>query len=124
VSEQESQPDPWGSVPRPDSTCPPAQQPGYGYPPPMPPGAYYGYPPIQAPKTNGLAIASLVCGICGFVYLVPAILGLIFGIVALRQIRREGTEGKGMAVAGIVTGAAWLVLTIVIVLVVIASSGN
>ena len=71
--------------------------PGYGYPPP--PRGYYGYPPVPARRTNGLAIAALVCGVCGFIYLVPAILGILFGCISLRQIRREGTDGRGMATA-------------------------
>jgi hypothetical protein len=66
----------------------------------------YGYP--QRRRTNGLAVAALVCGICGFLYLVPAVLGIVFGAVSLRQISRDGTQGKGMAVTGIVVGAFWL----------------
>jgi hypothetical protein len=126
VSEPGTNPqdDPWAAVPRPQSGPAPQQQapmPGYGYPPP-PPGAYYGYPPIAQARTNGLAIAALVCGICGFLYLVPAILGIVFGAIALRQIRRDSTEGRGMAIAGIAVGAAWLLLVVVLILIVIAVS--
>jgi hypothetical protein len=123
VSESPRQ-DPWDAVPQQNPAGPPAPPPGYGYPPPPPPGVYYGYVPMQARRTNALAIAALVCGICGFLYLVPAILGIVFGSVALRQIRREGSDGRGMALAGIITGAGWLVLLVVIVLVVIGASGN
>jgi Domain of unknown function (DUF4190) len=127
VSEQETgaQDDPWAAVPRAQSAPPPQPQPqpvpGYGYPPP-PPGAYYGYPPPVLRRTNGLAIASLVCGVCGFIYLVPAILGIIFGCISLRQIRRDGTDGRGMAIAGIIVGASWMALVVVLVLVVLAAS--
>ncbi|SVB19617.1 uncharacterized protein METZ01_LOCUS172471, partial [marine metagenome] len=36
------------------------------------------------PKTSGMAIASLVCGILGLICIpiLPALLGLIFGIIA------------------------------------------
>jgi hypothetical protein len=88
------------------------------------PGVYYGYPPLAARKTNGLAIAALVCGICGFLYLVPAILGVVFGIIALRQIRRDESDGRGMAIAGIITGGAWLAFVVVLFLIVIAASTN
>ena len=123
MSEQEtnSQDDPWAAVPRAQSAPPPQSVPGYGYPPP-PPGAYYGYPPPVLRKTNGLAIAALVCGICGFIYLVPAILGIVFGSISLRQIRREGSDGRGMAMAGIIVGASWLALVAVLFLVVLAAS--
>jgi hypothetical protein len=95
--------------------------PGYGYPqggPQVPPNYYPGY----ARKTNGLAVASMVCGICGFLYIVPAILGIVFGSIALRQIRRDGTDGRGMAIAGIVTGSLWVALLALIVILVIAAS--
>ena len=128
-------PDPWASVPGaaapppypPVAPGPPA--PGYGpYPPPggMPPYYFPGYQPPPK-RTNGLAIASLVCGICGFLYLIPAILGIVFGVIAVRQINRDRTEGKttdgkGMAIAGIATGVAWLVLVLIIILAVVAAN--
>ena len=60
-----------------------------------------------APKTNGMAIASLVTSLacCG----VP--IGLILGIVAKKQIKdSRGTEGgDGLATAGIIIGAIYLV---------------
>ncbi|WP_187645739.1 DUF4190 domain-containing protein [Streptomyces sp. TRM49041] len=49
-------------------------------------------------NTNGLAITSLITGV---VCLVPP-LGLILGALALRQIKRKGDRGKGLAVAGMV----------------------
>ena len=66
-------------------------------------------PPYQV-KNNGLAVASLVTGICGFICLVPAILGIVFGLVAINQIRNSGgtQSGEGMATAGIICGIAWL----------------
>ncbi len=58
-------------------------------------------------KTNGLAIASLVCSCAGvFLLGIPAVLGVIFGFVARRQIRQSnGAQGGGgMALAGIIVG--------------------
>lgn len=68
-------------------------------------------PPIQivqapiAPRTNGLAIASLVLGIL-WLYGIGAILALVFGYMAKTQIDQSGgtQSGRGMAVAGIVLG--------------------
>jgi hypothetical protein len=93
--------------------------PGYGgYPPP------YYYPGYQVRHTDGMAIAALVCGLCGFLCFVPGILGVIFGIVALRRVNRDRAEGKGLAIAGIVTGAVWVALLLVFILVVAGSSSN
>jgi uncharacterized membrane protein len=74
--------------------------------------------PMQGPiRNNGMAIAALVCGIAGFLCLIPGILGIIFGLVAKGQIRQSnGTQrGDGMATAGIVLGCIWVAITILIV---------
>lgn len=77
-----------------------------------PQGWGYGAPPAQ-PASRGLAIASLVLGIlwlCG----VGAVLALIFGIVALRRVRRGVGAGKGMAIAGIVLGSLGILVGVVL----------
>ncbi|MFF5974195.1 DUF4190 domain-containing protein [Streptomyces sp. NPDC012769] len=74
----------------------------YTSPPPGPYGPYGpgGPGPYGAPRqsTNGLAVASLVSGI---VCCLPP-LGLVFGLIALPQIRKKQQKGKGMAISGIV----------------------
>lgn len=70
--------------------------PGHSWPPPSPrPG--WG-PPGQAgpPPLNGFALASLLVGLLCF----PP-LGVVFGLVALAQIRRRGERGRVLAVAGL-----------------------
>ena len=61
--------------------------------------------PAANQKTNGLAVASLICGIL-WMYWVGSILALIFDHIAKGQIARSnGTQtGSGMATAGIVLG--------------------
>jgi predicted acyltransferase len=58
--------------------------------------------------SSGLAIASLVLGICGLTILplLASILAIIFGYMARRDIRQRPGEisGEGMAMAGIVMG--------------------
>jgi Domain of unknown function (DUF4190)/Domain of unknown function (DUF1707) len=72
-----------------------------------------GRPPVPAgpPRTNPLAITSLVCGIAQIMFgpfaTIPAI---VCGHVGRSQIRRTGESGAGMAVAGLVLGYAGLVL--------------
>jgi hypothetical protein len=85
------------------------QQPGQ-YPPP---GGYGPGPYGQPPRTNGMAIASLILGIlwiCG----IGSIMALIFGLVARNQIRdsRGQQQGDGMAIAGIVLGGIGVALLV------------
>lgn len=69
--------------------------------------------PLPSAKTSGLAIASLVLGICGiFTCGLTAIIGLILGIVGLCAIRKraEQLKGQGLAIAGVVVSAVCIVL--------------
>lgn len=70
------------------------------------------YPSV--PQTNSMAVAAMVSS------LVVAPLGIVFGHVALRQIKRTGDEGRGLAKAGLVIGyvlttlmALFLILVVV-----------
>ncbi|MGW3892623.1 DUF4190 domain-containing protein [Micromonospora chokoriensis] len=91
---------------------PPGQPVGpYGPPgyPPQHPG--YGYPP--QPKTNGLAIASLVLALVGVTTCgITAPIGAILGHVAQKQIRVSGEGGEGMAKAGIIVG--WIITALMV----------
>jgi large-conductance mechanosensitive channel len=102
-----TEPGPWGSTPPPPpepwgpTAPPPPNPPGYGQQwgaPPPPPGYYP--PPMYPPprQTNAMAITALVCA-----FFFPP-LAIVFGHIALSQIRRTGEEGKGLAVAGLVIG--------------------
>ncbi|MFF3324655.1 DUF4190 domain-containing protein [Streptomyces sp. NPDC002889] len=71
---------------------------------------YPQYP--QRTPVNGLAITALVVGL---VCCVPP-LGLILGLIALRQIRRKGERGKGMAVAGVILSSISTLLVLVFLL--------
>jgi hypothetical protein len=82
--------------------------------PPMPPG-----PPAR--RSNGFAIASLVCGVLAvFLFLtivLPVILGVlaaIFGAVGISNAN-AGAGQKGFAIAGIVCGIVGIVAMIVFV---------
>ncbi len=90
----------------------PPQQP----PPPQPQAPP---PPGMAPQTNGLAVAGMVCGILGLVLfwtvwggIILGILGLVFGIIGRGRATALGGSGAGMAMAGIITGAIAIVLSI------------
>lgn len=80
-----------------------------GYPQP------YGYP--QPRNTNGFAIAALVCSLVGILLaFIGPVLGVVFGIVGLRQTARPGEAGRGLAIAGIVIGAVLLLLDVIAVI--------
>lgn len=88
-------------------------------PSPAMPGSPYGaWFPVQR-KTNGFAVASLVCSLGGiFTAGLSGILGVVFGFVARSKIRQSnGYEtGDGMALAGIIVGFLMAALFIVLVI--------
>jgi hypothetical protein len=118
-------PTPWGApAPAPPASyAPPGPPPGYGQPlpqPPQQPYPGYGYPygygypaPSYGPSTNGLAVASLVLGIVGFLlcFIGPAV-AIVLGVIGRNQIRASGgrEQGEGLAKAGIILGAIFLAL--------------
>ncbi|UYN84876.1 MAG: DUF4190 domain-containing protein [Microcella sp.] len=59
-------------------------------------------PPIIEPRTNTLALLSFIFCLLG------GLLGIVFGHIALAQIRRTGENGRGLAIAGLVLGYSWL----------------
>ena len=59
-------------------------------------------------RTNVWAILSII-----FAFLCP-ILGIIFGIIALIQIGKSNMGGRGIAIAGIVIGAVFTIIPIVL----------
>lgn len=71
-------------------------------PPPIPGMERAG----ERPPTNGLAVASLACGVFGWVFFIGGILAVVMGVVARRQIREspEPQGGAGLALAGIILG--------------------
>ena len=86
------------------------------FPQPGQPGQQFGGYPQKA-KTNGLAIAALVCSFfCG-------ILGIILGIVAIGQINKTNEGGKGLAIAGIVIGGVSIAFTWMVFFASAATSG-
>lgn len=84
------------------------------------PAPAHGYP-VQAPKANSLAVASLVCGLLEIFLGFTAIPAVILGHKALRQIRQTGEPGRGMAKAGLVLG--WTAIGIFVVLIALGVLG-
>lgn len=86
------------------------------------PQTYSGQPPYQGIiPTDGLSIASLVCGILavmtcwlGGLFGLPAV---ICGHMSLKKIKNSPTpvSGKGMAIAGLITGYLGIAMSLFIV---------
>jgi len=110
----------------PSAPVAPAPTPGRAGGPPVgptpPPGpalpTWYAPPPTTG--TDGFAIAALVLGILSFIPVaIPA--AVIFGVLALRRIRRRGGGGRGLAIAGLAAAAGWGLLIAAIVVLAIVS---
>jgi prepilin-type processing-associated H-X9-DG protein len=68
-------------------------------------------PPPGAQQGNGMAVASLVCGIIAFCLpVIASILAIVFGILGLSKAKDPRVGGKGMATTGIILGVASMVL--------------
>jgi hypothetical protein len=92
------------------------------YPPPYPGAAGYpgavGYPgydpyrPLKPPGTNGKAIAALAVSGASLVLFcgIPSFIGVVLGIIAMRETKRTGQDGFGLALAGTIIGAIPTVL--------------
>jgi Domain of unknown function (DUF4190) len=82
---------------------------GFGSP------AGYGGPGALQPKTNSLALASIICGgaqvFLGPLITIPAI---VLGHMARKQIRSSGENGDGLALAGLLLGWAGLVTFVIL----------
>ncbi len=78
--------------------------------PPALPYASAFTPPL---RYSGLAVASMICGVVGLATccsIVPGILGVVFGGVALPIIKHGEARGRGLALCGVITGSIGVAL--------------
>lgn len=97
---------------------------GYGYPgqmgPPQPYPVQPGYWQPERRSANGMSITALVLGLLPCIPLI----GMIFGLIGLRQTRRRGERGKGMAITGIVGSVVWAVIWGLVITFAVLNTGN
>lgn len=120
---------PYGAPQQPNANPYGAQQGSNPYAAPAyAPGGYQPY--AQRPKTNVLAILSIIFGLGAIPFFFIAILlgpaGAILGHVALGKIKQSGESGRALALTGIIAGwvltGAWILWIVGIA--VFASLGN
>ncbi|MEU9126656.1 DUF4190 domain-containing protein [Kitasatospora sp. NPDC048540] len=110
-------PGPWqdeGAASGHDPAALPGPGPGVPYWPP--------YPMPAAEPRNGLGVAAMVLGITGTVLSLllvvfwlswlPALLAVVFGAIGLGLVRKGRATNRGMALAGVVLGAAGLLISV------------
>tara|TARA_R110002095_G_scaffold114656_1_gene100057 strand:+ start:4521 stop:5297 length:777 start_codon:yes stop_codon:yes gene_type:complete len=72
-------------------------------------------------RTAPMAVASLVLGLVGFniIFLLGSILAVIFGHVALKQIKQAGGKlsGRGMAITGLLLGYGVILVCLIVIIV-------
>lgn len=71
----------------------------------------------QTRPTSGMAVASMVLGLVGV-----SLLAVIFGHVALGDVKRNHKDGRGMAIAGLVLGYLGIILWVVLLAGMIAAA--
>jgi len=97
------------------------------------PQTYAGHAPYAGTPipTDGLSIASLVCGVlailasCMYVGVLFGIPAVICGHMSLKKIKNSPTpiQGKGMAIAGLITGYLGSIISIAMIVVVFGILG-
>jgi Domain of unknown function (DUF4190)/Domain of unknown function (DUF1707) len=80
------------------------------------PAAPAWQPQTQPQRTDGMAIAALLCGIGQFVFFPAGIAAIILGHKARRRIRMTGEGGDGLAQTGLILGYVGIGLLLVAVL--------
>jgi hypothetical protein len=76
-------------------------------------------------RTNGLAIASLACGLAQFAFgPLATIAAIVLGYMARNQIRRTGEQGAGLALAGLALGWGVVILAVVVIVIGLAVSAG
>jgi len=101
--------DAYPGYPAPTYGAPAYGAPVYGTTPAPAYGAY------AAPKTNVLAIVSLVAALVGM-FIIPfigSVVAVITGHMSLSQIKRTGENGRGMGLAGTIVGWVGIGLSII-----------
>lgn len=93
--------------------------------------ATHASPQIQVPiPTDGLSIASLVCGILAllacYIWGLFGLAAVICGHISLKKIKASATpvQGRGMAIAGLICGYIGIVIQIIVIVAIAFAFAN
>lgn len=80
----------------------------------------------MVPRTNTLALVSMIIGIVSFVFVPPlsSAIAVLLGYLARNEIRKTNEAGGSMALAGVITGyvsGAYGILIIVLYVIFLSS---
>jgi hypothetical protein len=106
----------WGAPP--PGAPPGGAAPQWGAPPP---GQWGGQPGYPAQPRNGLGIAALILGILGLlssivvVGALPGLIAVVLGFVGMGKAKRGEATNRGVALAGVITGALAVLVAIALV---------
>ena len=116
----QAEPPAWQGAPQPGyGTPPPGAQPGF--PPPSYGSPQFGMPPPPAGNRNGFGVAALVLGILSlvtwflFVGGLFGVIAVVLGVIGRGRAKRGEANNGGMALAGLITGAVGVLLTILVI---------
>nr|WP_233162656.1 MULTISPECIES: DUF4190 domain-containing protein [unclassified Cohnella] len=80
-------------------------------------------PAYTPPKTNGKSIVALVLGILAvslpYIGFLIGIVAIVFASLSLKEIKRNGEQGRGMAIAGLVCGIVGTAIYAILLLIVL-----
>ncbi len=86
-----------------------------GVPPAYPqPQSQTHYLPPQPEQSNPLAIISLICGLLFCIPIIPALFGIVLGILGLQKTRDPRVKGKSFSIAGISVSACAILLWVAV----------
>jgi len=94
------------------------QAPPPGYMPAIVVNSQSGVGSPGVTRTNTLAILALIFGLLG------GWLGIVFGFIALSQIKRTGEGGRGIAIVGIFAAFLWVIASIAFVAIAVATANR
>jgi hypothetical protein len=142
---QQPQPEPYGQQPQPEPYGQQPQAGPYGQQPQADPygqqaspygqqgyaaQGYGGYATGTSGPSSGLAIGALAAGVvallmfwCAFIGVPVGIAAVVLGVVALNKVKAGTGGGRGLALAGVITGGLAILVSVVLVVAAIAT-GN